>query len=589
VAPATKDWRAFHIGAADERLSGHDPLTVFDSFLLWRLNPGASPQITPHGFRGVEPRPKGSRDFLIVALGDSNTAGPLDTTDHWPGFLQGLVRLNRSPWRIQVVNAGVYGYSSLQGLRRLEQVLAYRPDLVYFSFGANDAHRVRVPDAVYAQRARWLRGLDRSRLAPPLAHLLWRILDAGWPWAPRSSQRVPLPAYRSNLEAFVSRAREAGAVPVLLTRPYSGVSRDPEEWLTYASAYNEATRQVAVEQGVACVDVEHAFRDKSTYFVDDSHLDRAGYQRMARLLSKHLAALGILETDYVFPTELDLGLAPDSEPALREGFWPSEAWGEDRGRWTRGEAALVLERREDERGLLAELSFHRPGENTTGRIEVNGRLLLRFSEPSGRRRWRLDLSGVLGRQLEIRIRVDRPSVPALAVANERDRRALGVFVHRLGLVQAATPLSSPEGPFLCDSAIDLGVIADDRPELGSGFWPREAWADGGGRWTRAEATVLLERRERERALLLDLSLQNPSGMTRARVEVNRELLLEITAPNGRVRRWLDVSRVPGRRLTVRFNVESSFVPREEQPGSHDARRLGLFVRSLRLAGGPDLP
>ena len=87
-----------------------------------------------------------------------------------------------------------------------------------------------------------LRGLDRLRLAPPLAHLVWRVLDAG---PAEHTNRVPLPEYRANLEAFVTRVQGVGAVPVLLTRPYHGTSDDPETWLTYIPAYNDATRQVA--------------------------------------------------------------------------------------------------------------------------------------------------------------------------------------------------------------------------------------------------------------------------------------------------------------------------------------------------------
>jgi hypothetical protein len=378
-------------------------------------------------------------------------------------------------------------------------------------------------------------------------------------------------------------------IPVLLTRPFRGVSRDPEEWLAQARSYNEVTLRVAAEQDAACVDVERALRDAPDLFVDDSHLQPRGYQRMARLLLQHLARLEILDTDFVHPGHLDLGLAPEMAEGLGDGLWAAEAWGGSRGRWTRGEASVLLERRSREPGLLVDVSFQRPRGPTTGRIEVNGRTLRSFSEANGRSCFRLDIRAVPERVVQVRFVVEDPFVPALASPAERDRRALGMFLHWVGLVQGASPLPPHDPRFLCASALGLGELEDERPELASGFWPREVWPDGSGRWTGAEATALLDRRGAEGTLLLDLSLQSPRGASRARIEANGEPLLELEGPNRRVRRWLDVRRVPGQRVAVRFIVDSAFVPRDEEPGNPDARQLGLFVRSLRLSDAPDAP
>jgi hypothetical protein len=191
--------------------------------------------------------------------------------------------------------------------------------------------------------------------------------------------------------------------------------------------------------------------------------------------------------------------------------------------------------------------------------------------------------------VEARFVVENAFVPARVSPSEGDRRTLGLFLHWVGLVQAASPLPRDGSRFLCAPAVEPGEAEDERPELASGFWPREAWPDGSGRWTGAEATALLDRRGAEGALLLDLSLQSPRGANRARIEANGELLLDLEAPNGRVRRWLDVRRVPGQRIAVQLIVDSAFVPRDEDPRNPDARRLGLFLRSLRLADAPHPP
>jgi hypothetical protein len=204
------DWRAFHMGANDPRLSEREPLTLFDGELLWRLNPEASAEINAQGFRGpLFPQTRAPEDIFVLAVGDSNTLGPLTANDHWPGFLDDLVRTDPSR-RVRVVNAGVYGYTALQGLRRFRQAAARRPDVVLFSFGANDAQPVRTTDAAYAARVGWLRRWEWSRIAPPLAHL---FLTGGRGWA--GPPRGPIASRSPTIGGFSrpSSTRRAPRAP----------------------------------------------------------------------------------------------------------------------------------------------------------------------------------------------------------------------------------------------------------------------------------------------------------------------------------------------------------------------------------------
>ena len=50
-----------------------------------------------------------------------------------------------------MVNAAAFGWSSYQGVRRLEEMLKLDPDLVLFSFGANDCQHVVRSDAEFAE------------------------------------------------------------------------------------------------------------------------------------------------------------------------------------------------------------------------------------------------------------------------------------------------------------------------------------------------------------------------------------------------------------------------------------------------------
>jgi acyl-CoA thioesterase-1 len=144
------------------------------------------------------PVPARAADRVIVALGDSLTAG-LGVAAHeaWPALLE--ARLRREGHDYRVVNAGVSGDTSAGGLRRLDWVLRARPAIVIVALGANDG----------------LRGL-------------------------------PVDALRANLETIVARLSAAG-VRVLL----AGMRVPPNYGDAYARDFSAAFATVARRSGAA--------------------------------------------------------------------------------------------------------------------------------------------------------------------------------------------------------------------------------------------------------------------------------------------------------------------------------------------------
>src|SRR5262245_45529403 len=137
------EWRDYH--------AFQDKHFTYDPYLIWvprRDIPGFNAQ----GYRGKELSPeKAPGSYRIFAIGDSNTLGWVEeNSPNWPRYLEGL--LTEKEDRYTVVNAGVYGYTSFQGLRAFKQALRYEPDMVLISFGCNDGMRVTVSDATYASR-----------------------------------------------------------------------------------------------------------------------------------------------------------------------------------------------------------------------------------------------------------------------------------------------------------------------------------------------------------------------------------------------------------------------------------------------------
>jgi lysophospholipase L1-like esterase len=421
------DFRAFHIET--------DPLVLFDHELFWRPNPVAWADMDPDGIRGRRAHAPG--ELLILAIGDSNTIGAPGPGEHWTADLQALLDRNPTARPARVLNAGCVGWASLQGLRRFHQLLDRQPAVVFFSFGANEAHRVVHTDAEYAQRAAWLRRLSGLRLAAPVAHRFWSLVDQDR--GQRSRPRVSLGDHRRHLEEFVDAARARSATPVLLTRPYLGASSDPEHWMASAGRYRKLTREVAAAKGAACLDVYREFERMPRFFDGESHFNRAGRHRMAALLLRQLKALGYVSTDYVYDAGLEPGRVEDARPELGPGWWGAERWAKGGwGRWTSRQAVLFLERRGSEGRLEVELSLFSPRNRTTGHIEVNGRTLASIAAENGPWRRSLDVTPIPGRELLVRFVTDNPFVPRDASPESTDGRTLGVFVHavRLGAVPA---------------------------------------------------------------------------------------------------------------------------------------------------------
>jgi lysophospholipase L1-like esterase len=189
-----------------------------------------------------------------------------------------------------VINAGVWGYSSFQGVLRLREVLPLAPDVVTISFGSNDARPVRATDAERSGTSRAaaiLKGrLGRLRLGRVLiggVDRLWALGTAG-----SMRRRVSLDLYRDNLRTMIDEIRATGAQPVLMTRPYIGDPPSPIEWRAAAPDYNAATVEVAEETAVPVVDLYSHFKRRERYFADNSHFTTEGHRIAARLVYEEL-------------------------------------------------------------------------------------------------------------------------------------------------------------------------------------------------------------------------------------------------------------------------------------------------------------
>lgn len=150
----------------------------------------SSKSVRPSSSGVVSGPPEPDLRPLIVAFGNSLTAGlGVAPEESYPSQLQ--LKIDASGYKFRVVNAGVSGDTSSQGVNRLQTIIDLRPAIVIVELGANDG----------------LRGL-------------------------------PVDATRANLETIISRLQEAESEVII-----AGMEMPPN----YGPVYTEAFRRIFPE------------------------------------------------------------------------------------------------------------------------------------------------------------------------------------------------------------------------------------------------------------------------------------------------------------------------------------------------------
>lgn len=143
--------------------------------------------------------PRSQQVFKILAFGDSLTAGfHLPREAAFPAHLEKWFRAQGIP--VEVVNGGVSGETTADGVKRLPKALVVRPDIVILELGTNDALRGVDPSITRANlqamigmiQAKGAKVLLAGTLAPPTwGHGYQRAFDKIFPELARTYQ-VPL-------------------------------------------------------------------------------------------------------------------------------------------------------------------------------------------------------------------------------------------------------------------------------------------------------------------------------------------------------------------------------------------------------------
>lgn len=186
------------------------------------------------------------RSVTIVAFGDSITAG-FAVRRGFPSFWREMLQSKYPAAGIELVNSGISGDTTLDGLARLNwSVLSYEPDLVTINFGINDC----------------VLGLD-------------------------------LEEFEENFVEMVRRIRSGPDSEILLLSSQPLETPPYDKWV---QDYYQAVERVAEEMDVGFVDVYGAWMERvekgtplgSLILAGLDHPSEAGYRIIAEELMKLL-------------------------------------------------------------------------------------------------------------------------------------------------------------------------------------------------------------------------------------------------------------------------------------------------------------
>jgi len=251
--------------------------------------------------------------YRIVCFGDSITFGEdLPYAQTYPAVLANLLKQRSADPDIVVINSGIRGHTSVQGLARLERdVLWYKPHVVLIAFGINDGKLGHWPLDPIRERAMCDDSL-RARAATLLHHShLWRTLRArtrrllrrlGWQEPTVRTRtghelqpRVSRQGFEIAQRRLVSRIRRSDHATLLLmtTTPVTEAFNDGQgpvqhkRQLAVYGEYNQVVKDVAAQHGACVIDLYGAFTDRpqtdlaSLLSADGVHLTPAGEHLIA--------------------------------------------------------------------------------------------------------------------------------------------------------------------------------------------------------------------------------------------------------------------------------------------------------------------
>lgn len=251
--------------------------------------------INAEGFRYADlPKEKAPGTWRAFALGDSQTYGAgVQAQETWPARAESQLRELHPDAKIELVNAGISGYSSLQALRLIRsKLLQWSPDLVIIDCRTYDS-----PRDLYVPRPSGLTApLERAFFHFRTYYVLRLLVDRstgawGRRMTPTSQERsAPQIGERYGSHGdLLALGRERGFEVIFLDYPFWDNRRDLITPLAHAHEMPKGARIVST------VDALTATQKKaSELFLDNNHLSVEGNRVVGGVVAEFISRGGLM-------------------------------------------------------------------------------------------------------------------------------------------------------------------------------------------------------------------------------------------------------------------------------------------------------
>lgn len=261
--------------------------------------------INSKGFRGAEISSDKGDTYRIVAMGESTTFGmtlaPEDKP--WPDLLEQMIRDRLKPRRpVEVINAGVPGYSLAQNLDRMQgHILPLKPDMIISYHGYNgftDIDSTLPPPQgptgpVFEARPLNLLAICEYRIKMILFRRQYVVLSPRHRFRPESPLQT---GYAGAYRQLIAVAK-ANQIRLALANYSMAVNSNSAPGVTafYASVFDKLDRDIKVNEihstivrelaaqnpEVCLIDTHPHLDGENEKFIDLMHFTQAGRQQLA--------------------------------------------------------------------------------------------------------------------------------------------------------------------------------------------------------------------------------------------------------------------------------------------------------------------
>ena len=268
-------------------------------------------KINSRGYREYEFSENKNPDMKrIIIMGNSCTFGwKVNLEQTYAKTLEKLLNQNLPQPEFEVINAGMTGYSTYQGLRLLKkEILSYHPDIIIFSYGWNDMCPSQREDKEQEFPPQWILDLDNYlSFSKFYSFLKFEIMTLLKPkkQAPEEKKlvyRVSIKDYLNNLKEMARVAQDSGIKVIFLSTPVAsariflgpGKTSKPHIANKY---YNNALREFSQKIKVPLIDVALLFEERGNLYDNGReeyiHYNAKGHQVIAEAIYRYFQEEGM--------------------------------------------------------------------------------------------------------------------------------------------------------------------------------------------------------------------------------------------------------------------------------------------------------